>query len=245
MATNFPIFWGMMSQSEATAAQRTRTFLAVDATDGITPETGLDYEDAAADVQISKNGGAFANATGVVTELAVGVYQYVFAAAELDTLGEVLVKFVDAAARTVLASVQVVAADLNVPLATSTELSAVATDVDNIEAATPALRTSGPHAMGTRTTNGSFTPLSMAHAYDCDITITGTFNGATVTIEVCEDVTAAVPVWSTYDDGSGPNPLTAAGVVRVSGPHSGVRATLSSAGGSTNLTAVATMRSPL
>ena len=109
-----PTFVGQFTQSEATAAQRTFCFFAPDVTDGFTPEPTLNYEDAAADVQVSKNGGAFANATGVVTEVAVGVYQYVAATAELDTLGTVIWKFVDAAARTVFAQAQVIALDLNV-----------------------------------------------------------------------------------------------------------------------------------
>lgn len=109
-----PNYVGQFTQSEATAAQRTFTFFAPDVTDGFTAEATLDYENAASDVQVSKNGGAFANATGVVTEVANGIYQYVAAQAELDTIGTVVWKFVDAAARTVFAQAQVIADDLNV-----------------------------------------------------------------------------------------------------------------------------------
>jgi hypothetical protein len=82
-------------------------------------------------------------------------------------------------------------------------------------------------------------PLSTVHAVDCDITVTGTWNGATATPQVCADVTATVPSWVTY----GASTLTANGTLRVSGPHPGVRIALTGSGGATSLAASATMRS--
>ena len=72
----------------------------------------------------------------------------------------------------------------------------------------------------------------------------GTWDGATATVQTCPDVTAGSPAWSTYDDGTGPNPLTANGTVRVSGQYPGVRVNLSGAGAGTTLTATCTMRRP-
>lgn len=75
--------------SEATAAQR-RVFLhLVDATDGITPETG----EAAGQPQISKNGAAFGNTTATLTAVANGLYYVELTAAELDTVGQVAVRY--------------------------------------------------------------------------------------------------------------------------------------------------------
>jgi hypothetical protein len=235
----------LLQLSEATAARRRIFFLLVDATDGFTPETGTDLT-AAGDVQISKNGAAYANAAGAApTSLGDGLYYYEATAAELDTVGTLVLKVEDAAARTALVVSQVVAFDpYAADWALATAVAAVQTDVDAIQTATPALEVSGPHAMGARTTNGAFTALSMLHAYDADITVTGTWDGATATVQVCSDVTAAVPVWSTYDDGGGPNPLTANGTVVVTGPRPGVRVNLSAAGAGTTLTATCTMRSP-
>lgn len=236
----------LLQASEATAARRRIHFLLVDATDGFTPEVGVDLT-AAGDVQISKNGAAFANAAGAApTGLGDGLYYYEATAAELDTVGQLILKIEDATSRTALVVCQVVAFDpYAADWALATALAAVATDVDNVEVAVPGnLRSTGPHSMGSRTTNGAFTALSMAHAYDADITVTGTWDGATATVQVCEDVTAAVPVWTTYDDGSGPNPLTADGTVRVSGRHSGVRVNLSGVGAGTDLDASAQMRAP-
>ncbi len=235
----------LMQLSEATAARRRVLFKLVDATDGFTPETGVDLT-AAADVQISKNGGAFANRAGSApTELAAGWYYYELTAAELDTVGALVVKVTDATSRASEVVLQVVTFDpYAADWALGTDLAAVQTDVDAIQTATPALETSGPHAMGTLSANGNSTALSMLHAYDADITVTGTFGGGTATVQVCADVAAAVPVWSTYDDGSGPNPLTANGTVVVTGPRSGVRVNLAGAT-SPSLVVSCTMRSPV
>ena len=238
----------LIQQGETTAARRRVMFRLVDATDGLTPETTVDLTNAA-DITISKNGAAYANAgtaAGQRTEISGGDYYYEFTQAELDTVGVYLLKITDASSRTVVKEVQVVPWDpYAADWALATALAAVQTDVDAIQTATPALEVSGPHAMGTRTTDGAFTALSMSHAFDADITVTGTWNGATVTIQTCTNVTAETPVWTDYDDSTGPNPLTADGTVRVTGPVAGVRALLSDDGASTSLTATCTMRSPV
>jgi hypothetical protein len=113
MSATTPIFVGNFTKDEATAAQRTFSIVAVDATDGLTLEPGLTY--AGADNTISKNGGAFGNLAGTVTEIAsTGVYKVELAAGDVDTLGTAIVKFVDAAARTIWVTFQVIALDLNV-----------------------------------------------------------------------------------------------------------------------------------
>ncbi len=62
-------------------------FVMYDSTDHVTPKTGLTPS-----VQISKNGAAFANGGGTVSELGSGWYVYTFAAADVDTLGPLAVK---------------------------------------------------------------------------------------------------------------------------------------------------------
>lgn len=82
MALNFQV-------SEATAAQRRFPLYLVDATDGITPETG----EAAGQPQISKNGAAFANTSATLTAIGNGSYYVELTAGELDTLGMVTIRF--------------------------------------------------------------------------------------------------------------------------------------------------------
>lgn len=230
----------LLQQSEATAARRRMFFYLVDATDNETPETAIAI--ASGELQLSKNGAAFADGAGTWTHVAAGVYQYEATAAELDTVGVLIVKVVDSAANIVIKEFQVVPWDpYAADWALATSLAAAQTDLDTVQASTPDLIRTGPHAMGTLAANGNSTALSMAHAYDADITVTGTWGGGTATVQVCADVTATVPVWTTYDDGSGPNPLTANGTVVVTGAYQGVRVNLA---GATNpsLVVVANMR---
>lgn len=77
------------TQSEGTAARRRFSLYLVDATDGITPETG----EAAGQPQISKAGGAWANTTATLTALGNGGYYVELTAAELDTLGVIAVRY--------------------------------------------------------------------------------------------------------------------------------------------------------
>lgn len=77
-------------QSESTAANRRIPFKCVDATDRVTPETGLSFS--AGDLKLSKNQAAEANHAGTVTEIGGGVYSYQFTADELDTTGFVALR---------------------------------------------------------------------------------------------------------------------------------------------------------
>ena len=72
------------TQSEATAAQATWCFYLANVADG-SAATGKTI--ATTDFKISKNGAAYGNATGTVTEMSLGWYKMVFAAADLDTIG--------------------------------------------------------------------------------------------------------------------------------------------------------------
>ena len=99
----------LFQQSEATAAQRRLFFHAVDATDGITAETGLTGAG-----RLSKNGAATA-ASASITEIdstnMPGRYYVELTAAELDTLGIIEFRFKAAACAEVVARGQVVPFD--------------------------------------------------------------------------------------------------------------------------------------
>lgn len=82
MALNFQV-------DEATAAQRRFPLYLVDATDGITPETG----EAAGQPQLSKNGAAFGNTSATLTAIGNGSYYVELTAGELDTLGMLTIRF--------------------------------------------------------------------------------------------------------------------------------------------------------
>jgi hypothetical protein len=100
----------LLQQSEATAAQRRIFFHAVDATDGITAETGLTGAG-----RISKNGAATAASTANITEIdstnMPGRYYIELTATELDTLGIIEFRFKAAACAEVVARGQVVPFD--------------------------------------------------------------------------------------------------------------------------------------
>lgn len=97
--------------SESTAARRRLLLRCVDATDGVTAETGLTF--AAGELKVSKNGGAEANHAGTVTEIAGGMYHYEFAAAELDTIGTLYVRVEKTGVHPFVGVAQVVAYDPN------------------------------------------------------------------------------------------------------------------------------------
>lgn len=80
-------------QSEATAARRRFPIYLVDATDGITPETG----EAGGQPQISKAGGAWTNTAATLTALGNGAYYVELTATELNTLGGIQVRYKSAA----------------------------------------------------------------------------------------------------------------------------------------------------
>lgn len=105
-------------QSQATAAERRIPLYLVDDTDGKTPETGLVF--AAGELLVSKNGAVEANAAGVITERAGGLYYYEFTQAELDTLGFVTLRVVKAGVRQFIAAHHVVAAPAAYPVPPTT-----------------------------------------------------------------------------------------------------------------------------
>lgn len=96
-------------QSEGTAARRRFPIYLVDATDGITPETG----EAAGQPQISKAGGAWANTTNTLSALGNGAYYVELTATELDTLGPIQVRYKSANTAEFNAPACVIAANLN------------------------------------------------------------------------------------------------------------------------------------
>lgn len=70
-----------------------------------------------AEIQLSKNGGAYANFAGSVAEVGNGLYTYSATAAELDTLGYLDVRIDDGANITTHVFCQVVATDLDAAVA--------------------------------------------------------------------------------------------------------------------------------
>jgi hypothetical protein len=259
-----PTFVGMFTKDEATAAQRTFAFLAVDATDGFTPEPGLTY--AGADCKISKNGAAQGNLAGTVTEIAVGLYKVELAAGDVDTLGTFVISFADAAARTVYVQGQVIALDLNVatvnPGANGITAATIAADVvtelqaglataAGVEAITLATRTI-TKSLGTVTDeagngadNDDGDPVATSTLDTIDVTfqVTGTFGGATATIQTTQDADAAVPVWTDYVDAATDNPLTADGEVIVAGGgHTAARVNFTDTSGTTDVDITAVIR---
>lgn len=76
-------------QNEGTAARRRFPVYLVDATDGITPETG----ESGGQPQISKAGGAWADTTATLTAIGNGFYYVELTATELDTLGMIAIRY--------------------------------------------------------------------------------------------------------------------------------------------------------
>lgn len=232
----------LITKDEATAAQRTVLFHLV------LTATQADASGLVPVVTLSKAGAAFAAAAGVVSELADGWYKIVLAAADVDTLGQLAMRAVVALADTLDVVHQVVALDLNVAtvnpgangITAATVAADAVTELQNglataagVAAVTVPTRTASV-SMGLRTTDGNFSAFSMLDAINTVISVTGVWNGATVTAQVCEDPTATVPAWT--DIGT---PLTANGTIEISGPHNAFRAVLSNDGASTSLTATA------
>jgi hypothetical protein len=102
----------VIQQSESTAARRRGYFHAVDATDGITPETGLTGA-----ARISKNGASTVASSGSIVEIDAtnmpGRYYVELTATECDTVGQVVVRYKSAACAEVVAQATIVAYDPN------------------------------------------------------------------------------------------------------------------------------------
>lgn len=261
----------MITKDEATAAQRTIVFYAVDATDGFTPETAIDFSDAG-DVKGSKAGAALANLAGVVTELASGLYKLVLDAADVDTLGLLTILITNAGVRPIVAHVQVVAFDLNtasVPVGSiaanaitaasiaadvATELNsgmATAAAVSAITLATKTVTKDLGHvddsngATSTTNNDDEIVGTSTLDVLDVTFQVSGTWSGATATVQVCSDPAAAVPVWTDYVDVATDNPLTADGEVIVTGgSHVAARVRFTSLGAASELDVTAVIRKP-
>jgi hypothetical protein len=118
-----------IKKSEATAAKREIPFICVDATDGVTPETGLTF--AAGELQVRKAGGSYANVAGTVTEKAAGEYVYVPTTSEIDTDGVGVLKLVKSGVRNGYFAFQVVGYDPYSSGATETQVAqAVRAEMD-------------------------------------------------------------------------------------------------------------------
>lgn len=257
----------LFSKDEATAAQRTWMFYLSNAADG-TPATGKAI--AGADFKVSKAGGAFGNAAGVVTEVSLGWYKMVFDAGDVDTLGALACELSGEAGVDTLHVVhQVIAFDINtatVPLAADaigssqiaatavTELQAGLATSASVSAITLATRTvtkdlgsidDTDGASSALNTDGAIVGTSTLDAIDVTFQIAGTWNGASAKVQTTQDASATVPVWTDYVDALTDNPLTADGAVIVTGGgHTAARVLTSSKGASTDLAVTAVIRKP-
>lgn len=94
--------------SDSTASRRRFYLYLVDATDGITPETG----EAAGQPQVSKAGGAWANTTATLTAVGNGAYYVELSTTELNTLGALAVRYKSANTAEFLGTATVINSDV-------------------------------------------------------------------------------------------------------------------------------------
>lgn len=80
----------------------------VDATDGLTPETG----EAGGQPQLSKNGGAYANTTNLLVSLGNGTYYVELTAAEVNTAGHIAIRYKSAATAECQVAHDVISSDI-------------------------------------------------------------------------------------------------------------------------------------
>lgn len=95
----------ILALNEATAARRRLPVYLVDATDGVTPETGVTFS--AGEIKVSANGAAQANHVGTVTEVGLGLYYYECDATEVATEGFLSIIVTKTGVRTFHAMAQV------------------------------------------------------------------------------------------------------------------------------------------
>jgi hypothetical protein len=225
----------VFTKDEATAAERTLLFFLTNSADG-SVATGKTI--ATSDFRISKNGAAFANAAGTVTEISLGWYKMVFAAADLDTAGDLacelsgeagvdpihclhrveVAHIVEGDIATDAINAASVKADavtkIQSGLASASDVAAVAHKVRNTT-----------HALGTLAADGASSGVSMKDASKARVTVTGTWGSGTAVVQGCADPTAAVPAWVTVT--TVPTSLTANGAMVVEGPINAIRVSLS------------------
>lgn len=225
------------TKDEATAGDRTWLFYLSNTADG-SPATGKAI--AGSDFRISKDGAAFANAAGAVTEVSLGWYKMVFAAADLDTIGALACELsVEAGVDPLRVVHQVTLFDATVATAIPPDGGLTLAKFDAAAQAalqTPLITATTPVAVTGATSDAA---ISMKNAIDITITATGTWAGATLQPQVCEDPTAGVPVWTN----SGAS-LNADGSKTITGPHNAVRAHVTGGGGGTALALVFAQRKP-
>jgi hypothetical protein len=95
--------------NEATNGDKRIFFYLVDDTDGKTPETLV--VPSASELQISQNGGSFANFAGTWTEVGSGFYYYTPTVGEVNQQGILVLKLVKTGIRTYAERVQIVTND--------------------------------------------------------------------------------------------------------------------------------------
>jgi len=227
----------ILTQSEATAAQRTYAFHLVKSADS-TDATGLTPV-----MTISKAGAAFGavDAGTAITELANGWYKVVHAAADLDTVGCLAVRIAVATADTINVCHQVTVFDLNVATADPSDggLTAAKFASDALSAiSVPLVTVVKTVAIAA---NGNYA-ISMLNAIDTTVELTGTFASASCQIQTTEDPAATSPVWT--NRGSAVTTSNAASPAVITGPHSAIRVAVSSATGSTAVALKFTIRKP-
>ncbi len=109
-------------------------------------------------------------------------------------------------------------------LATSSEISAVSRGLRNVT-----------RVLGTLEADGSTDPISMQGALQAIVTLAGTWDSSTVTVEYCPDPTATVPVWLAVASGA----KTSDASVTVSGPVNSIRCTMSDDGATSEVVCTA------
>lgn len=246
----------LLKQGETTAGQRTFSVHLTLSADGSNAE---DLQDAA--IALSKAGGAFGAAAGAITQKAAkgGWYDVVLDAADLDTLGDLAYEITGTGVDTLRGHLQVAALDPNAATAIADDgLTAAKLAADAAAEIRTGLATAAQVAaitlaaktvtlpLGALDANEATPGLSVLDALDATVTVEGTWDGASVTIEVCEDPKAPVPVWTAFDDsgGSNANPLSANGSVVVTGAHNAVRARMANAGAGSDVVATIAIRKP-
>jgi len=93
------------------------------------------------------------------------------------------------------------------------------------------------YPLGELVADGSTKAIGMTDVVSAEVNLAGTWDGATVTVERCDDVLATPQVWTTYASGA----KTADATVAITGPVQGIRATASSSGASTDVVVTVTM----